>query len=209
LNVHELIAEVALRVPQDAPVGTRYRVSGQVTTDQGLHTVEIAARIDARSRRHEQHFCDGVRVPREVLLRLTCAETECTHAQQVRAQWNAFHGRRPAAASPSSGEAPAPAPLMRETPLAVAGHQCVARPATFRCFTPCPNHAHPALWIEKSGFDLFEDGACVGGGVVVIDGTRRPRLPSLRAAEAYLFARHLEAMVTLDAAATGGGPLST
>lgn len=203
MNVHELIADLERHVPMDAPPGTRHRASGQITTAAGSHTVVLAAHVDARSRRREHDFCDGTRVPRHVLLRLTCAETECAHARLVRAQWDAFKGR----SAPARRAEPAPqaASLMHEVPLSVAGHACLARPARFRCFTPCPNQAHPPLWIEKSGYDLFEDGRCVGGGVTGGDGPRRPRLPSIPAAEAYLLARHVETLATLNALAARGG----
>jgi hypothetical protein len=201
MSIHELIAELGLRVPERAPVGTRHRASRRVATSLGCHEVVLDVRIDAKGRRREQYFCDGARLTQPVLLRLTCAETECAHARMVRSQWDAFHGRRGEAVPgrPTGGRQAEP--LMREMPLTVAGHDCVARPATFRCFTPCPNHAHPPMWIDKLGYDLFEDGACVGGGIVESSGASRPRISSVGEAEAYLFARHLEARVALDAAA--------
>jgi hypothetical protein len=204
MSVRELIAEVELRVPADAPVGTRHRATHLMTTSEGCHEVAVAARIDARGCRREQHFCDGVRVPLHVLLRLVCPETECPHARMVREQWNSFHVRVNALGQGGPDPHPKAEPLMREVPVPVAGHECAARPATFHCFTPCPNRAHPPLWIEKKGYDLFEDGAYVGGGVVVSQGITRPRLPSIRTAEAYVFARHLEALAIVDAAAGGG-----
>lgn len=203
MSVRELMAEVELRVPERAPIGTRHRASRRITTSQGCHEVVVDARIDAKGRRREQYFCDGARVPRHVLLRLTCAEAECAHARMVRRQWDAFHGRHGVAVPGRPAGVQQAEPLMREVPLAVAGHDCVARPATFRCFTPCPNHAHPPMWIEKSGYDLFEDGACVGGGVVESSGASRPRISTVIEAEAYLLARHLEARVAVHAAAAG------
>ena len=205
MNVHELVAEVEQRVPEDAPAGTRFQASGVVTTDHGAHLVVVAARIDMKGRRREQYFCDGTRLQRYVLLRLICAETECPQARMVREQWNEFHWRRGEARPRRASDSPQSEVLMREVPIAVAGQRCVARPARFNCFSACPNRAHPPMRIQKTGYDLFEDGACLGGGVTSKEGFCRPRLPSVRAAEAFLFARHLEALAMRDAAANGSG----
>lgn len=206
MNVHELIAQVELHVPENAPFGARHRAQGQVATCGATHTVAVAARIDREGRRHEQYFCDGTRVPRPVLLRLTCAESECPQARAVRDQWRAFHGRADSVRSPRRAAHPEAPSRLEEVELVVAGHRCIARSARFRSFSQCPNRAHPPMWFEKTGFDLFEDTTCVGGGVVTSDGTCTPRLPSIAAAEAYLFARHIEARAVLDAAAVRGGP---
>ncbi|MFM2059924.1 MAG: hypothetical protein RLY71_4309, partial [Pseudomonadota bacterium] len=102
----ELIAQTQQQVPTGAPAGSRCKLATWVDTGRVRHEVTVAVRIDAQGRRREQFWCDGVRVERAVLLRLTCAEVECPHAVAVRAQWQAFHARRQTAASAS---APAPA----------------------------------------------------------------------------------------------------
>lgn len=203
MNVPELLDEVRLRVPSGAALGTRWKASSTVATAQGPHRVDIAARIDVHGRRREQFWCDGVRLELPVLLRLTCAEGECPHAVQVRAQWVAYHRAGPARASP---EKPGTRPLMSEVPVKVGRHAFVARPARFPCFTPCPNGAHPPMTIDKSGFDLFDEGTCVGGGVVEAAGVRQPRLPTVGAAEAFVLARHLEALAALGAASDASRP---
>jgi hypothetical protein len=203
MNVLDLDEEAHRRVPATAPFGTRWKGTSQVTTPHGAHTVAVAARIDARGHRREQFWCDEVRVERGVLLRLTCKETECPHAIEVRAQWLAFHRRAPARAPRASMS---PQPLTADIPVTVGRHHIVARPARFPCFTHCPNDAHPPLNIDKSGFDLFEEGVCVGGGVTVLGGVLRPRLPTVRAAEAFVLARHLEALATLGKATDSSRP---
>lgn len=197
MNVLQLIAEVRRKVPVGAVFGTRWKASAQVELPGAWHEVTVAARIDPKGRRREQFLCDGVRVDKPVLLRLTCPETECPHAQAVRQQWDRFHRRNPAkpAVQPLSVQ-----PLIEEHALAVGPQHCIARPARFRCYTRCPNRAHPALVIDKLGYDLFEQGTCVGGGLVESDGVRRPRLPTLQAAEAFVLARHLEALAAVGAA---------
>jgi len=194
MNVLQLIDEIRRQVPAEAPFGTRGKTSSAVMTPLGSHTVGAAARIDAQGRRREQFWCDGVRVELPVLLRLTCAESECPHAIEVRAQWQAFHRCGPAKPLPDPR---APQPLMSEIPVTIRQQQFTARPARFPCFTPCPHGAHPPMVIKKTGFDLFEEGACIGGGVVEADGVRQPRLPTLSAAEAYVLARHLETLAAL------------
>ena len=58
----------------------------------------------------------------------------------------------------------------------------------------------PPLTIEQLGFVLFEGSVCLGGGVTEFQGVRRPRIPSVRAAQAYVLAWHLETMAVLGAA---------
>lgn len=195
MNVPELLESLLRQVPPDAPVGTRWKGSAAVIGPQGRHEVAAAARIDVQGRRREQFWFEGFRVERAVLLRLTCPEAECPQAVQVRAQWAAFQRQGSAPRPPNSAPV---RPLMAEVPIAV-GPQCfTARPARFPCFTPCPHGAHPPMTIEKSGFDLFDDGHCLGGGVTESGGVRRPRIPSVRAAEAYVLARHLEAQAAVN-----------
>ena len=203
MNVLQLIDEAERRVPTTAPFGTRWKGTSRVSTPHGAHTVAVAARIDARGQRREQFWCDELRVERAVLLRLTCAETECPHAIEARAQWQAFHRSGPAFTPRPSL---APRSLMADVPVTVGRHHLVARPARFPCFTPCPHGAHPPLAIDKSGFDLFEEGVCVGGGVTEHGGVLRPRIPNVRAAEAFVLARHLEALAALGQAADSSRP---
>lgn len=202
-TVPELMSEAERQVPVDARPGTRHRAAAVVATAQARFAVEVVVRIDHRGRRRAQHFCDGVRLPHALLLRLTCAETACPEARAVQARWAAHHGRAAPAAARDAAQTIAARPLIDEWPLSGAsGLACVARPARWPCFTACPNGAHPPMCVEQAGFDLFEDGGCVAGGLAVgADGRERPRLPSLAAAEGWLRARALEARALIDAAA--------
>lgn len=197
MNPTRILEDLRRQVPSDAPLGTRWKISAVVATPEGTHQVAAAARIDSRGRRREQFWCDGLRMELAVWLRLTCAERECPHAKQVRAQWLAFH-RRPE--SPVRSGPPLAQPLMHEIAVTVGRQAFTARPARFPCFTPCPNQAHPPITIDKSGFDLFDDSGCLGGGAVESHGVRRPRIPTVDAAEAYLLARHLETLAVLSGA---------
>lgn len=206
MNVLRLIEEVERKVPPNAPFGSRCKLSAQVATPNGRHTVAVAARIDASGQRRLQYWCDGSRLELPVLLRLTCSETECPHAVAVYAQWQAYQqrGAAPPAGVPATG--PGPQPLMAEVAVTVGRQRFVARPARFPCFTRCPHKAHAPLTIDKTGFDLFEDGACLGGGVVEQGGVRTPRIPSLPAAEAFVLARHLEMLAALRQASETSRP---
>lgn len=198
MKVLQLVDEADRKVPASAPPGTRWKATSEVTTPHGRHTIAVAARIDTDGHRREQFWCDNVRVERHVLLRLTCREAECPQAIAVREQWLADRGKGPA---DTGLQRLCPRPLMTEVAVGVGGQHFVARPARFPCFTPCPHGAHPPLRIDKSGFDLFEDGACLGGGVTRREGVLQPRIPTVRAAEAFVLARHLETLVALGMAA--------
>ena len=197
MTVPELLASLQRQVPPDAPTGTRWKGQAVVAGPLGRHEVAAAARIDPQGRQREQFWCDGFRVERAVLLRLTCPEAECPQAQQVRAQWAAFRrqgrGLRPPVPAPLQ-------PLLAEVPVVVGPQRFTARPARFPCFTPCPHGAHPPMTLDKQGFDLFDEHQCLGGGVTESGGVRRPRIPSVRAAEAYVLARHLETLATVNRA---------
>ena len=195
MNVPQLLEEVRRRVPLGAAYGTRWKGAVLVDSASGTLQVAAAARIDMKGQRREQLWCDDRRVDLAVLLRLTCAEEECPHAQQVRAQWTKF--RHPGRVATGSKTFTAE-PLMTEVEFKVCRHTYTARPARFPCFTPCPNGAHPPLTIEKSGFDVFEASSCLGGGITEPPGVRRPRIPTVQAAEAYVLARHLETVVLLN-----------
>ena len=201
--VLQLVREARQQVPLGAPFGVRWRGVVDVAVAATTHQVIVAARIDHKGRRREQFLLDGVRVDKSVLLRLTCAETECPQVTFVRAQWDAFHRRT----RRQKTQLLQVRPLIDEHPLVVGNQQCTARPARFTCFTHCPNRAHPALLIEKTGYDLFEHGVYVGGGLVKSGDGARPRLPTLEAAKAFVLLRQLEARATLDRIrAAGSGP---
>ena len=197
MNVLQIIDEADRRVPTSAPPGTQWRATSEVSTPHGRHTVTIATRIDIDGHRSERFWCDNVPIERHVLLRLTCEEAECPQVIAVRTQWLACQDP-----TPSDVKTPlCPRPLMTEVAVVVGRLHLVARPGRFPCFTPCPHGAHPPLRIDKLGFDLFEDGVCLGGGVARLGGVLQPRIPTVRAAEAFVLARHLEALAALANAA--------
>lgn len=205
MNVNDLIAEVEDRVRPGAPFGTRFRAEGRVEGADGWHHVVVSARIDPKGQRREVMRCDGFRVERALLLRLTCPEHECPQARAVREQWRRFHDQRAGRPPRPDAHAPRANALIEETPLVVDGYRCVARPAPFTVYMRCPNAAHPPLTMTKTGYDLFEDGLFVGGGIATGPKGPYPRLPSLSAAEAYVRARAIEARAVVAGAAEPEG----
>lgn len=195
VSVLQLIREIRQKVPVDAAFGTRWQLTARVDVTGASHQLTVAARIDHKGRRREQFLCDGVRVEKPMLLRLTCAETECPHARAVRQQWDQYHRRAPARRAVQLQ--PLPLPLIEEYELVVNDQPYTARPARFSCYTPCPNRAHPSMVIEKTGYDLFAHDTCVAGGLVDCDGVKRPRLPTLQAAEAFVRSGHQQALMLL------------
>ncbi|MBL8363550.1 MAG: hypothetical protein JNN18_23895 [Rubrivivax sp.] len=201
MTLTDLLDEADRLLHPDAGPGTRAGLDRTIESPCGPHRMRVTMRVDARGRRREQIVCDGRRMERHVALRLTCPDSACPQARHVQERWRAWHA--PVAADTRRAGPPALPPaavLMQERTLVVAGHWCVARPARYACRTRCPNRTHEPLTVFRTGYDLFADGLCIGGGVVSESGSCRPRLPTLAAAEAHVFARSLEASAWLAAA---------
>jgi hypothetical protein len=193
--IDELEARVRGRLPLDARAGTRVRVTEALHG----HEIEVVYRIDRKGQRVMNYFCDGARLSRATLLTLLCPEAACTEAQAVRQQWCLFIGQ-PQRRAPARVVPLRPAPLMEELPIECAGHQCVARPASFECLTPCPMSAHAPLVMRKSGWDLFEDGIWIAGGLCVDnhEGASRPRFQSPADAQQWLAVHRASTMDVID-----------
>ncbi len=183
MAIDELEARVRSRMPLDARVGTRVRA---VQALNG-HEIEVIYRIDRKGQRVINYFCDGARMSRVILLMLLCPEAACPQAKAVRLRWGQFIGK-PQRRAPERVMPLRPAPLMVEVPVDGAGHHCVARPASFECLTRCPMGAHAPALLHKTGWDLFEDGTWVAGGLWIDkrEGTCRPRFESPADARQWL-----------------------
>ena len=162
MEIDELAVQLFATLPPDAPRGTGRRAGVAV----GGHRVEMTLSINRHGLRTLRWFCDGQRVSHATLLRLLCTESACPEARDVQLRWRAFRGLPPPPAPRRAAAKPAgaPVPLAVEQPIEAAGHRCVLRAATFPCQTPCPRHAHEPMALPKPGWDLFEDGVCIGGG---------------------------------------------
>jgi hypothetical protein len=157
------------------------------------NSVEVGARHLSHGRTVFSYRYGGVRLERTVLLLLLCTEVDCERSLAVKRQWLTANPpplglqRRT-----KSGLRRMPSfeavPLFREVDLEGSkGEACVARPATFVCLTACPVKAHGPAVLCKSGWDVFQNGKYIAGGLRQSSGTgRQPRFPSLESVEAWL-----------------------
>lgn len=131
-------------------------------------------------------YC-GVRMERKTLLTLVCPEQSCPRRAASLAKWEQHQGIViPAALQPRFQ--PMARPLFEEVVIRANGRSCQARPASFRCLTQCPHSVHAAISMQKTGWDLFEAGRCIAGGVLKNPetGLSAPLLPTLEAAQTWL-----------------------
>jgi hypothetical protein len=150
-------------------------------------TVEVRARALSTGRELLGYSYGGIRLERTVLLQLLSFDTTCPHCQQTQANWNSFCGiskEKPKAKQPSLQFRH----LVEEKVIQAAGRTCIARPASFQCKTRCPVDVHAPAVVKKHGWDLFEGGLYVAGGLVSDTETRNqaPALPNLEAATKWL-----------------------
>lgn len=131
-------------------------------------------------------YC-GVRMERKTLLTLACPEQSCPCRAALLSKWR----QRQAIAikpTPSRRFQPVVRPLFEEVEIRAHGRCCQARPALFQCLTPCPNAAHAAVPMQRSGWDLFEAGRYIAGGVIkhTKTGISVPLFPTLETAKTWL-----------------------
>lgn len=195
MHIDELIRAIEAAVPPGAAAGTRHHVEGRVDTGAQTHGVSIAMRIDASGRRRETWLCDGVRVEPPLLMRLTCAETDCPQSRQAQRDWTRFLRRRQGLPGIPAPADPHPEPdvgipsFQTGVRLESGALQVEARPDRFRAYLNCPNRAHPSLSTGLPGYDVFEGCDFVTGGVqqtlhdgtVVAMGPRVRRLDQVQA----------------------------
>ena len=195
MAIDGLEARVRSRMPLDARVGTRVRAAEV----RDGHEIEVIYRIDRKGQRRISYFCDGARMSRATLLMLLCPEAACPQAQAVRLRWRLFIGE-PQRRAPERVMPLRPAPLMVEVPVDGAGHHCMARPASFECLTRCPMDAHAPAVLHKTGWDVFEQGTWVAGGLRIDerDSTCRPRFESLADVKQWLAMNEANASALLD-----------
>ena len=131
-------------------------------------------------------YC-GVRMERKTLLTLVCPEQSCPCRVASLAKWRQHQAIAIPTAPPPRFQ-PVARPLFEEVEIRANGRSCQARPASFRCLTPCPYSVHAAIPMQKTGWDLFEAGRCIAGGVRKNpeSGLSAPLLPTLEAAQTWL-----------------------
>lgn len=124
---------------------------------------------------------------RKALLMLVCPESACACRAAIDEKWRVYQGEAVSMRTTTQDEWK-PRPLFEEVILSVGSRNCIARPAWFQCLTPCPHGAHPPKPMRKAGWDIFEHGAYIGGGVVpsAANGALVPMLPTIDLARAWL-----------------------
>lgn len=115
-------------------------------------------------------YC-GVRMERKTLLTLVCPEQSCPCRVASLAKWKQHQAIVIPTAPPPRFQ-PVARPLFEEVEIRANGRSCQARPASFRCLTPCPHSVHAAIPMQKTGWDLFEAGRCIAGGRAQEPGNR-------------------------------------
>lgn len=158
-------------------------------THQGK-MVTVHARVLSNGRHIWGYSFDGVRLERFTLMQLLCPKTECPKCQQTQARWRKFQG----IADPVPKKA-IPAyqfrHLTEEVLFDFDSRTIHARPASFQCETVCPVEVHGHAVIRKTGWDLFEGGSYIGGGLTTNPASKllEPLLPTLDAAKDWLAQR--------------------
>jgi hypothetical protein len=130
----------------------------------------------------------AVKLERAVLLQLLCPEPACPHCLRTQARWRTFQGLATPASPQLTRESFEFRHLVDEVAIQIDSRTYLARPAVFQCLTPCPVNAHPPAVIRRTGWDVFADGHCLAGGLVMNAGTgmAEPRFPSIDAVRAWI-----------------------
>lgn len=165
----------------------------RVAAEHHGHALEVHARVLDTGKEIFGYRYDGVRLERAVLLQLLCTPTACPRCQQTQANWHAFRGI-PRVARQSPPQRYQFSHLVEEVAVAAAGRSCIARPAAFQCRTRCPANVHAPAVVRKTGWDLFEGGRYVAGGLLTHPETheQEPALATIEAATAWLAATSQE-----------------
>ena len=149
--------------------------------------VTVCARLLKSGRQILGYSYDGIRLERLTLLQLLCTETDCPHCQKTQANWRSFRG----IVSPAPRTVRSSyqfSHLSEEVPVVAGERTVMARPAVFQCKTACTIRAHAPAIVRKLGWDLFDGGAYIGGGLTTHPQTQLlvPLLPTLDVAKNWL-----------------------
>jgi hypothetical protein len=165
---------------------------GRALVTQTHHGKEVA--VHARRLKNGTllfgYSYDSVRLERSTLAQLMCTDTTCPACQTTQARWKMFRG----VAAPVVRSVPQPYQfkhLSQEVPLDCDGRTVIARPAAFQCKTNCPAKVHPPAMVRTTGWDLFDGGTYLGGGLTTHPETQMPvpLLPTLDVAKNWLHLR--------------------
>lgn len=168
-----------------AATGAKLRARAAAELDGCL--LEVFARRTHRGTVALGYGYCGVRLERQALLMLICPETACPQTAGARELWRQRIGQVPPKALAVHRRLEATS-LFAEVPVQAGNRACVARPASFVCLTPCPVNAHAPALLNKTGWDLFEGGICIAGGLKQQRSMTAPApmFPTIATAQAWL-----------------------
>ena len=164
---------------------TGARARGRASDDHAGKLVEVVARRNHQGNPAFGYRYSGIGLERQTLLLLICPETACALSQTTRRNWQQLQGIVQAAPRPAMGKLEV-ARLFDEVPIQDGRTGCVARPASFVCMTPCPVNAHTPALLHKSGWDLFQNGKYIAGGVRRQAAIAAPTFPTIEALKDWL-----------------------
>jgi hypothetical protein len=184
--IEKMEAQARVQLSKSASVKAQALITD---THQGK-IVTVHARLLNNGRSIFGYGFDGVRLERSTLLQLLCTKTECPKCQQTQANWRRFQG----IADPVPKKAISVYQfrhLAEEVLLDFENRTIHARPASFQCRTVCPVEVHGHEIVRKTGWDLFEGGAYIGGGLTTNPASKllEPLLPTIHAAKDWLAQR--------------------
>lgn len=171
-----LLAESTWKKPQ-----------ARIAADHNGNAIVVCARLLSGGKMVLGYSYGGVRLRRNVLMQLLCTATACPRCQGTQANWNVFLG----IASAKIRTGPQTFQfrhLAEEVVLDVNGRSCAVRPATSQCFTVCPVKVHAPEVVRRAGWDLFEGGKYIAGGLIADPATKMqtPTFPTIEAAKTLL-----------------------
>lgn len=163
------------------------RVKAYIDSTHKGNIVQVYARRFSNDRQVFGYSYGGTRLERSVLLQLLCPEMECSLCKITNNKWQALQGaaiakvRQPLQSYQF-------AHLMEEITIATREQTYIARPATFKCLTACPMKAHKPIVISRTGWDVFNRGKYVAGGLVANPETLalEPMFPTTEQAHAWI-----------------------
>lgn len=194
--LNDLERDLQGRLPEPALAGQ------QISTQRALPELgdlTVRLRINRNGQRAFTYTLEGMRLERATLLKLVCMDIHCPDAASVREKWARVQGM-PTRANVNRPRAPTARglayrplqvqALMEEETFEVAGHHFTARPAVWPCDRTCAMGAHSPVKVDLRGWDLFEGGVWIAGGLsdqITQSGRgQRPRFESLAEAKAWV-----------------------
>ena len=166
--IEELEAEAVVQMVAEERGGRRLTV----TCLHDGNLVEVMARRRKDGGTVLAYSYEGARLERATLLALICPHHGCEESRSTKQRWKArtrpvAHPmeRRPPRLGPNL-QVNEPARLAEEWTFLARDSVYIARPASFAVPVVCPAGAHKPYGSKLSGWDVFESGRNIAGGLV-------------------------------------------